>query len=155
MRELNCYAHILDLYALIGRNHLQSVYANTNIQPARQQAYLSVFDHVMRYIDHHYMEDISLDTVAAEAGFSKYHFSRLFKQHTNTTFLHFLCLKRIQAAERLLSSTNRSIAEIALKAGFDSIPSFNRIYRKMRNCTPTQYRAKCQKVFVPLHTETL
>jgi transcriptional regulator GlxA family with amidase domain len=54
----------------------------------------------------------------------------------------------VQKAEQLLASTNLSIAEIALQAGFDSIPSFNRIYRKIRNCAPSQYRAKCRSSLV-------
>ncbi len=148
LRELSCYASILMLYALIGRGELASAYAQVNTQAGSQPAYLSVFHHILYYIDHHYMEDISLESVAGEAGFSKYHFSRLFKQHTNVTFWHFLCLKRVQKAEQLLASTNRSIAEIALQAGFDSIPSFNRIYRKIRNRTPSQYRAKCRNSLV-------
>ncbi len=148
LRELNCYAYILMLYALIGRGELASAYTQVDMKAGSQPAHLPVFRHVLYYIDHHYMEDISLESVAAEAGFSKYHFSRLFKQYTNVTFLHFLCLKRVQKADQLLASTNRSIAEIALQAGFDSIPSFNRIYRKIRNCTPSQYRAKCSSNLV-------
>ncbi len=148
LRELSCYAYILMLYALIGRDELASAYAQANIQSGSHPAYLSVFHHVLYYIDHHFMEDISLESVAAEAGFSKYHFSRLFKQYTNVTFWHFLSLKRIQKAEQLLASTNRSIAEIALQAGFDSIPSFNRIYRKIRSYTPSEYRAKCRRGLV-------
>lgn len=148
LRELNCYAYILMLYALMGRGELTPDNTQVNLQSVSQLAHLPVFHHVLYYIDHHYMEDLSLGSVAAEAGFSKYHFSRLFKQHTTVTFWHFLSVKRVQKAEQLLASTSLGIAEIALQAGFDSIPSFNRIYRKIRSCTPSQYRAKCRSNLV-------
>ncbi len=154
LSEMVNYSHILRLYALMGRNYLSTVYAGSNTPPVKQQVYLEAFNHVMDYIDHHYMENITLDIIAAEAGFSKFYFTRLFKQYANTTFWHFLCLKRIQMAERLLASTKATVADIALQVGFDSIPSFNRIYRQLRNCTPTQYRARYSSAANQRHGKT-
>lgn len=134
------YARILELYTLVGRNYLSGIYASNNTSIVKQQAHWEVFNRVMEFLDDNYMSDINLDTVAAEAGFSKFHFTRLFKQYTNTTFYRFICLKRVVMAERLLTYSSRPISEIALQVGFDSISTFNRIYKQLRGCTPTQYK---------------
>ncbi len=139
--ELENYARILMLYSLIGRIHFSSVKESVCSSSEKKQEHLAVIQNVMDYIDQHYMEELDLNRIAAQAGFSKYHFARLFKQYTNTTFHRFLCLKRIDMAERLMANGDRSIAKIALQVGFASIPTFNRVYKSVRNYTPSEYRA--------------
>ena len=141
--ELENYARILSLYALIGRAHFDSVKPTANT-PIKHEFHLTVIQSAMDYIDMHYMDDITLDDIADKVGFSKFHFSRLFKQYTNTTFHQFLSMKRIDMADRLMQSSAASITEIAMQVGFTSIPTFNRVYRSIRNCTPSEYKALYQ-----------
>ena len=96
----------------------------------------------MDYIDEHYMEDLNLEDIAESIGFSKFHFSRLFKQYTNFTFCDYLCYRRIKVAEELLAMPDLSITEVALQAGFPSISTFNRLFKQHKNCTPSEYRSK-------------
>lgn len=138
LSNLICYARILELYAWIGRTFLDTLHANAPL--LKQQTYWDVFNRIMAYIDANFIGGITLERVAAEAGFSKFYFTRLFKQYTNTTFYQFLTLKRVLTAERYLASTDLTVSEIALQAGFDSISSFNRVYKQLRGCTPSQYR---------------
>ena len=84
--------------------------------------------------------DISLEEVAAQIGFSKFHFSRLFRQFTDTSFYDYLCARRIKAAEALLLDPNLPITEIALQSGFASISTFNRVFKKFKECTPTEFK---------------
>ena len=139
--ELDNYGRILALYALIGREHFTSVKAGASASDGKRQKYFSVIQDVMDYIDLHYMEDLDLDRIASQAGFSKFHFARMFKQYTNTTFHQFLCMKRVDMAERLMASTDLSISKIALQVGFASIPTFSRVYKSLRHYTPTEYKA--------------
>ena len=141
LKNMMSYAYILQMYALIGRDYLDTIYQDRKISHIKQQAYWAVMNRVMEHVDHHYMDDLSLDDIAAQAGFSKYHFCRVFKQYTNNTFYHYLCHKRVVMAEKQLNVTGRSISEIALQVGFDSISSFNRVYKQIRGTTPSQYRA--------------
>ena len=101
---------------------------------------MSKFGNLLEYIDTHYTEDLTLEDMADIIGFSKYHFSRLFKQYTNFTFCDYLKHRRIQAAEMLLEQPEYSITEVALQAGFPSISTFNRIFKEYKNCTPTEFR---------------
>ncbi len=96
----------------------------------------------MEYIDIHYMEELNLEDIAESTGFSKYHFSRLFKQYTGFTFCDYLCHRRIKVAEELLARPDLSITEAALQAGFPSISTFNRLFKQYKNCTPSEYRSR-------------
>lgn len=140
-RELTIYAHIIEMFVLFGRNKLSSVDLFPNVRSYKQKEYLQRFNEVLDYIDLHYTEELSLDEVADFSGFSKYHFTRLFKQYTDSTFYDYLSFKRIKAAELLLTKPEMSITEIALQSGFSSISTFNRIFKQRKNCTPSQYRA--------------
>ena len=86
------------------------------------------------------MDPITLEMVSDIAGFSKYHFSRLFKQCSGYNFYDYLCYLRIKSAENLLIHPGVSITEIALQSGFTSLSTFNRIFKKIKNCTPSEYR---------------
>lgn len=110
------------------------------MQPNKQREYIEKFNTVFDYIEHHYTEDITLESTAAQIGFSKFHFSRLFRQFTDTSFYDYLCARRIKAAEVLLLDPNLPITEIALQSGFASISTFNRVFRKFKECTPTEFK---------------
>ena len=98
------------------------------------------FMYICEYISEHCTEDLSLDDVANLAGFSKYHFSRLFKQFTNVSFYKYLNQKRIALAEKQLSDINNSITDVAINSGFSSMSSFIRMFKQIKNCTPTEFR---------------
>ena len=95
---------------------------------------------VTDYINNHFAEDLSLEGVASQAGFSKYHFSRLFKQYTDSTFYKYLNQKRIEFAKTLLQDPGVSVTEVAFKSGFSSLSAFLRMFKLMNNCTPTEFR---------------
>ena len=98
------------------------------------------FGMVMKYINQNYMEEIPLEKIASIAGYSKYHFSRLFKKYNNASYIQYINGKRIKAAERLLIDPNLSVTEVAMRAGFASLTTFNRAFKKAKNCTPTEFK---------------
>ncbi len=88
------------------------------------------------------MQQITLEDAAENIGFSKYYFSRLFKQYTQYTFCDYLTSRRIRAAKEMLSNLEYSILDIAMSTGFASIYTFNRVFKESENCTPSAFRAK-------------
>ncbi|MDO4298488.1 MAG: AraC family transcriptional regulator [Lachnospiraceae bacterium] len=92
------------------------------------------------YITENCQKNLTLEEVAEYAGISKYHFSRSFKEYTQTSFCDYLAIQRIQKAIILFENPGISIAEAAFQSGFGSIASFNRCFRKYKNCTPSSYR---------------
>lgn len=140
--ELAIQALILNLLIKIGENHNSADELFPNVKITKQKEYVQKFNQLLEYIDDHYMDDLSLEGIADMAGFSKFHFSRLFKQYTDFTFCDYLTYRRIKAATDLLAKPEFSITEVALNAGFPSISTFNRLFKQQIGCTPRDYRSK-------------
>ncbi len=141
LRNMHCYALLMEVYALLGEHYLatsatQAEFNAVNRQFSGEDAFNRALDHV----NENYMDDITLDALAAYAGFSRYTLSRMFRQHTGQTFTQYLNKRRVTMAEELLASTKMPVTQVALQCGFNSIATFNRVFRDVRGCTPTQYR---------------
>lgn len=138
--ELVIYARLLSLFVTIGRQRITGASEEDSAFNPKQNELSQKLSIAFEYIDSNYMENVTLEKVASIAGFSKFHFSRLFKQCSGQNFHEYLCLKRVQASEVLLLNPDLSITEIAFKSGFASLSSFNRAFRTINHCSPTEYR---------------
>lgn len=87
-------------------------------QSGEEKEYMENIMSACNYINQHYNEQLSLENIAEISGFSKFHFTRIFKQCMGMTFYEYLNQKRISKAEELLSTTSQSITEIAMNSGF-------------------------------------
>lgn len=74
------------------------------------------------------------------SSFSKFYFSRLFKQFTDVSFYKYVNQKRIEKAAEMLTEPNISITNVALSCGFESLSSFIRMFKIVKGCTPTEFR---------------
>jgi len=133
------YSMLLEMLVMVGRKYSASA-DSIDVSRGKQQEYAEKFASVCSYISAHFAEDLSLEDTAERAGFSKYHFSRLFKQFTGMTFYRYVNMKRIENAEMLLTEPSASITEIAVKSGFSSPPAFVRMFKLIKGCTPTEFR---------------
>lgn len=138
--EMVIYARLLSLFVTIGRQKITGASQDDSYLDPKQNELSQKLSIAFEYIDSNYMENVTLEKVASIAGFSKFHFSRLFKQCSGQNFHEYLCLKRVQASESLLLVPDSSITEVAFKSGFASLSSFNRAFRTVNNCSPTEYR---------------
>ena len=138
-KEIAIYNNLLTLFLLVGRSYT----AQSDIvsgPPAKQQEYIQRFMTLCEYINDHCTEELSVDDAASVAGFSKFHFSRLFKKFTGNTFYSYVNERRVAHAALLLLNSEKSIIDIATDSGFNSISSFNRIFKISKACTPTEFR---------------
>lgn len=140
MLELLFYSYFLNLVAEIGRYYSASVQKDLHLRLDKRKEYVNKFNEIINYINKNYTENLTLESVSKEFGFSKYHFSRLFKQYTQFTFCDYLMYQRVKSAEYSLAQPNMSITEIAFQSGFSSLSTFSRVFRKLKNCTPSEYR---------------
>jgi AraC family transcriptional regulator len=86
--------------------------------------------------------DMSLDTLAAQGGWSRFHFHRAFRAVTGETPRQYTSRLRLErAATRLLTGTEPIVA-IATRVGFASHEVFTRAFRRHFTCTPAEYRAR-------------
>ncbi|HEX6236755.1 MAG TPA: AraC family transcriptional regulator [Acidimicrobiales bacterium] len=90
--------------------------------------------------DRHYAEPLDLDTLAAAAHVSKYHFVRCFADAYGATPMRYLTRRRIERAQDLLRSANLTITEVCVMVGFSSLGSFSSRFREMVGESPRQYR---------------
>lgn len=95
---------------------------------------------VLKHVNENYFENLTLDAASAMLSFDRSYFCRIFKSAVGATFTEYLNFVRISKAEKLLSGTDMSILEISEAVGFSSVSYFNRIFKKVRNCTPRHYR---------------
>ncbi len=144
--NMECYSYLLQMYAHLGRQYLQTAEPQ---YPSHHSIDPAIMNSAITYINEHYMDEMSLEDAALFAGFSKYYFSRMFKQFSGISFSEYLTRKRLTVATDLLVRTNQSIREIALASGFGSMATFNRIFRAQKNCTPSQYRAIYSMALTP------
>ena len=86
--------------------------------------------------------NISLDDVVRHVGMNKSAFCTFFKQSIGKTFITYLNEYRIELACQLLKQENISISEICYHVGFTDIPYFNRVFKKHKGCSPSQYRCE-------------
>ena len=138
--EPSIYSLLLRFFTTIGRNHLNTYPKFPNSTPSKQHEYTEKFMNIRKYINEHCTENITVDDLAVHAGFSKFHFSRLFKQFTGMSCYDYLIRQRITYAEQLLLAPNLSITEVAMQSGFNSLSTFNRIFKAYKKCTPTEYK---------------
>ena len=142
------YAKLIEIFVHIGRNVISGGRKNKNQvlrtenNPEKKKEYMETIMSACNYINQHYQEALSLEEVAEFSGFSKFHFTRIFKQCMNMTFYEYLNQKRISKAEELLSTTGESVTEIAMSSGFSSISAFNRTFKSIKGCSPSEYRGK-------------
>ncbi len=95
---------------------------------------------VLDYIHNHYNENISLNKMSDLINIDKSHLCRLFKKSVNSSLVDYVNLIRVAKAESLLLLTEDGISEIAQHVGFDSSAYFSKVFKKIKSCTPSQYR---------------
>lgn len=98
---------------------------------------------VSGYINNHYAEPMTLQTISERFYISPYYFSRTFKQITGFTFIEYLNGVRIKEAQKLLRKTNLSIGKIAESVGYQNNTHFGRLFKKATGISPLAYRKQC------------
>ena len=103
---------------------------------------------VKNYISTNFMDEMRLATLADIAGMSPSAFSRFFKLHTGRNLTDYIIDIRLGYATRMLVDTSRSISEISFNCGFNNLSNFNRIFKKKKGCSPSEFRESYHKTKV-------
>ncbi|MBR1427412.1 MAG: helix-turn-helix domain-containing protein [Prevotella sp.] len=100
---------------------------------------------VKNFIAKNYMDEMRLAQLADIAGMSPSAFSRFFKLHTGRNLSEYIIDIRLGYASRLLVDTSRSISEISFGCGFNNLSNFNRIFKRKKGCSPSEFRENYHK----------
>ncbi|MEC5317725.1 helix-turn-helix domain-containing protein [Brenneria populi subsp. brevivirga] len=99
---------------------------------------------LVEWIESRLATKLSLDTVAAKSGYSKWHLQRLYHELTGVTLNRYIRLRKLSAAAVELQITRTQILDIALKYGFTSQQAFTRSFKEYFHQTPARYRKKSE-----------
>lgn len=95
-----------------------------------------------RFIRENLAHGLRLGDVAKSAALSTSYFSRMFKKSTSLSFTEYLARVRVEQARELLLNPNLHVSEIAFAVGFQSVPHFNRVFKKLTGAAPGAYRQR-------------
>lgn len=132
------------MQALLQIWHLLLVNSRDKFEPGssvsfsdRSQIYL-----MQKFIQKHYMEDISLEDIAESAHISVGECCRVFKRSLNTSPIQYLINHRINQSLKLLTGSDLSVGVISQQVGYSSSSHFSSSFKKNMNVTPLQYRMR-------------
>jgi len=138
---------LLQILDLLVQNRESLTYlASATYQSKLDKKNSERLDCVFQLVHQNFTSDISLKEAALVASLSPAAFCRYFRNHTGKTFVNFLNEVRIGQAKRELNETEDSILEIAIRCGFNSLSHFNRVFLKLTEVSPSQFRKSYQKI---------
>ena len=118
------------------RKHDSATVKNLNISAATEER----LKKAVIFIEDNYHEEISRDALAATLNMHPDTLGRYFKMYTGKKISEYVNYLRIKEASQLLKKTDNNIIDIAFTVGFESLTTFNRIFMKKMNITPSAYR---------------
>lgn len=101
-----------------------------------------VVDRAIAYIQSHLTEKLSVDEIAANAGYSPSYFSHMFTEETGMSPYQFVMKSRIEQSQQLLKTTRQTVQEIAFQCGFNSAANFCYTFRRIVKLSPHEYRKR-------------
>ena len=102
----------------------------------------SMVDQAIEYIQNHLSEPLTVEGIAANAGYSPSYFSHVFQRETGLSPYRFVIKSRMDSAIQLLQTTRLSIQDIAFQVGFNSVANFCYAFRKEKGVSPHECRKK-------------
>lgn len=116
-----------------------ALFQKQSLENAEQQEERTIHS-ILRYLQEHLAEEISLTVLAEEFHLSAQYVSQLFKNEIGVNFLAYLTNIRMEKAKKLLLSSSLSIAEISEQSGYGDYRVFTKVFKKSEGITPSQYR---------------
>ncbi|WP_235883163.1 bifunctional transcriptional activator/DNA repair enzyme AdaA [Metabacillus sediminilitoris] len=107
--------------------------------------HIELVRNVVAFLVNHYKQKLELQDIANHVGVSSYYLERLFKQETSETPRTYLEKIRVDKAAYLLTSTDRTNLEICYEVGFQSPSNFYKVFRRLKNSSPSEYRTLLNK----------
>ncbi|QGQ94525.1 response regulator [Paenibacillus psychroresistens] len=116
-------------------NRLKQTYVeyNDRLEP-------DTIQQIKQHIINHSNEDISLDAIGKKVGLSPFYISKMFKEQLGVNYIDFLTECRIEKAKKLMGDPEKSLKEISFEIGYHDPNYFSKVFKKMCDVSPTEYR---------------
>lgn len=109
---------------------------------------LELIEEIVDYIDIHLEENLTVDFLSNQFGYSKYHLQRMFSSIVTFPIHTYIQRRRLTEAARMLIFTDKSIMEVTLLSGYNTQQSFHHAFKKLFKCSPYSFRKK--RKFFPI-----
>jgi AraC-like DNA-binding protein len=143
---LNRVRHLLNMLETAAASQEYRLLSSAGFQPAPNPEDAERMTRICAYIETHLAEPITREQAAGIACLSPAAFSRYFHAHTGKTLPEFLRELRVGRACRLLVEDAAAVTEIAFACGFNSLATFNRQFRQLKQAPPTEFRRRFRTV---------
>lgn len=107
-----------------------------------------ILSEVVRYIDHNYMAAITQETIKELFHYHPYYINRLFNKFMSVSMHQYIIRVRISEAKKLISSSDKTIEEIAYKTGFNSASNFSQTFKRQTGTFPSEYRKNPRNLLI-------
>ena len=102
-----------------------------------------------KYLHKHHTNSITLDAISRQLNVSSFYFCKQFKKYVGMNFTEYVVRLRIESAKKLLQNPHTHVSEIAFETGFNSLPHFNRSFKRITGTTPTELRKSGEIKLIP------
>ncbi len=139
--EIAFYASFMEFLCTLYKNAPYNCYSeNRGIESKEQKIY-----YIQDYINTHYKENLTLDSIADEFAISPYYLSHIFKSMAGLNFVNYIQSIRIRNALQALAYSDESISDIIENCGFTSASQFNRVFHQFLGISPSAFRKSHEK----------
>jgi len=111
------------------------------MRPATRESYLDAIQRVIAHVATHLDDALDLDTLAADACLSPFHFHRVFRGMVGETPMEFVRRLRLERAAWRLATTTAPVTAVAFDAGYEAHEAFTRAFRQHFGASPSEFRA--------------
>lgn len=122
------------LYSLCGEFHENREYITKDTTND------SLIEKMFKFVEENYSKDCTLAALAKKTSYHYAYLSRCFKSYTGVSFVEYVNKYKVNEACYLLKNSELSVLDVALASGFDSLRNFNRVFKKVTEKTPKEYR---------------
>jgi two-component system, response regulator YesN len=129
-----------DKVRFITKNIVSEIKSKLNLQQTDQTGLL--IEKTCEYINANYMKEIRLEEMAEMVNYSSHYFSKMFKLYKKQNFIDYVTSVRVGKAKDLLSGSQLTIREVGSLVGYEDQNYFTRVFKRMENMTPSEYRDK-------------
>ncbi|MBQ4524194.1 MAG: helix-turn-helix transcriptional regulator [Lachnospiraceae bacterium] len=135
-----CSCKLLLLKLIYYMEENQLLLSSNKILSATDKQKISRYKEITSYIEKNYAEPITLQQLADIIPCNSQYLCRFFKEITGITPIQYLIQRRVEHACEMLKETTKSVLEISLDCGFENVSYFIRQFKKLKGCTPKEYR---------------
>lgn len=129
------------LYA-VGKTYeiISLLYEHCTISSRQPQKTDERFGMILEYVNSHFTENISANSISRIFGYDETYFCRRFKAVTGITTMNYIRILRLELAQKMLRETTESISHISLKCGFSDTHYFSNCFKKHFGISPSEFR---------------